>query len=245
MTGQNATWTKLASRAAAVAAAVAFCQGCGGAASLDAEDAAPPGTPADQGPIPDQFEAMLVTGTVCMPSQIQTGKPGDLVAPVYPVRFTTCLYRCVTFSPDVGVSIDSIWDCNSDCSVTLVPTAPLVRVAAEQGCDASQFVSPPAAECTNQTQDWMLHTPSRATESPPTYPTGLFRVTVPFMTLAQGQQYAARTNAGEAPSDVLKSLVGTQSYPTRQFDVNFDPAYPAVTSADQLVSADCHALPVP
>jgi hypothetical protein len=246
MTGKKATWTKLPSCAAAVAAAVVVGQGCGGAVgTLDGAGAGTGGTSADQGPIPDQFEATLVTGTLCMPSQIQTGRPGDTVSPQYPVRFTTCLYRCVTLSPDASTKMDSIWDCNSDCRVILVPIEHFVRVAGEQGCDASQFVSPPPAECTNQTLDWMIPTPGRGTGSSRTYPTGPFRVTVPFLTLAQSQQYAARTNAGEVAGDVLDQLVGTQSYPTREFFVNFDPSYPAVTSADQLGAGDCHALPAP
>ena len=244
MIGKKAPWTKLP-RCAAVAAAVVLGQGCGGTVStLDTEDAATP-TGTDQGPIPDQFEATFVTGTLCMPSQIQTGRSGDPVAPQYPVRFTTCLYRCVTFNPDVNVSIDSIWDCNSDCRVMLVPSALFVRVAGELDCNASQFVSPPPAECTNQTLDWMISAPSRGTGSSRTYPTGLFRAFVPFMTLAQGQQYAARTNAGEAARDVIKDLVGTQSYPIRLFDVSFDPSYTAVASADQLGSGECHAMPAP
>ncbi len=246
MTSKKATWAKLPSCAAA-AAAVAIGQGCGGTVSRldDTAGGGTGGTSADQGPIPDQFEAMLVTGTVCMPSQIQTGNDGDAVAPRYPVRFTSCLYRCVTFSPDATVSMVSIWDCNTDCRVLLVPTAHFTRVTGEQGCDASQFVSPPAAECTNQTLDFMISTPSRGTGTARTYPTGPFRVTVPFMTLAQGREYMARTDAGEAESAVLDDLVGAQSYPTREFYVSFDPSYPAVISADQLAAGECHALPVP
>lgn len=199
----------------------------------------------DEFPLPDEFDAAFVTGEVCLPTNIATGTTEADGAPAFPVRISTCVYRCVEIEPG-SVALRSAWVCSgAACEMTLLASAHVKRVGGDD-CDARDLPDPPASECTPQTFDFMM-TPPCCTDNGAgnEFRTGPFRVTVPYLDLDQGNAVVARINAGESPSQVITEEIGLQSYESRQFLVNFDPTNPVVDSHDALGPETCHAIAAP
>lgn len=200
-------------------------------------------SPVDTFPLPDEFDSAFVTGRVCMPEKVQTGTsaPG---APEYPVRFETCLYRCVTLEPGT-VTFRNHWAClGPACEMMLLLTAHVLRVDGQDDCDARDLVAPPTSECTPQTFDFTAEPPHTDMGTGDAYLTGNFRVSVPFLDLAQSQKVLAQVDAGISPIEAAKNA-GVEVGADRQFSVNFDPANPAVTTHSQLQPTDCHTIAPP
>lgn len=200
-------------------------------------------SPIDTFPLPDEFDSAFVTGRVCMPQNVHTGQsaPG---APEYPVRFETCLYRCVELQPGT-VTFRNHWAClGPACEMMLLLTAHVLRVDGQEDCDARDLVAPPASECTPHTFDFTAEPPHVDMGSGDTYLTGNFRVSVPFLDLAQSQKVLAQVDAGISPIEAAKNA-GVQAAADRQFNVNFDPVHPVLTTHDQLQATDCHTIAPP
>jgi hypothetical protein len=191
----------------------------------------------DKYPLPDEFDAAFVTGTVCMPSTIQAGS-------TFPVRMETCVYRCVEVDLDT-VRIRYIGGCQgAACQMQLLLTAHLRNVAGQEDCDARDLPNPPAAECTPQV--FPFKDVSALTAGDGSAISGVFVVTVPYLDYEQGNTLVSRLNNGEDALTVIPDVVGMQNYPQRQFPVTFDPAAPAVTlTAEQLGAETCHPIAAP
>jgi hypothetical protein len=199
--------------------------------------------PVDTFPLPDEFDSAFVTGRVCMPQNVQTGTtaPG---AAQYPVRFETCLYRCVEIEPGT-VAFRNHWAClGPACEMMLLLTARVLRVAGQQDCDARDLVAPSASECTAQTFEFTAEPPHVVMDGVDTYVPGNFRVSVPFLDLAQSQKVLAQVNSGVSPIEAAKNA-GVKVPADSQFNVNFDPAHALVTMHNQLQEADCHNIKAP
>jgi hypothetical protein len=191
----------------------------------------------DKYPLPDEFDAAFVTGTVCMPSPIQAGG-------TFPLRMETCLYRCVEVVPGT-VAFNYIGGCQgAACQMQLLLTAHLRKVAGQEDCDARDLPNPPAGECTPQVFPFDSVPTLQAGDGSPI--SGLFFVTVPYLDYEQGNTLVSRLNNGEDALTVIPDVVGMQNYPQRQFPVTFDPAAPAVTlTAAQLGAETCHPIAAP
>lgn len=183
---------------------------------------------ADSFPLPDEFDAAFPSGRVCVPKQIQNSSASS----TYPVRFEFCLYRCVTISPDTA-RLQTAWQCVGDqCNMVMLATAVAHKVPTESGCDANQLIDPPPGECTNTTIQFNATVPNLNGNAQ----SGNFLVSIPYLELEQGQRVVDRIQAGENAGQVLREEVGTQNYPSRQFQLNFDPAH---TTPGALSETDC------
>jgi hypothetical protein len=195
--------------------------------------------------IPDDFDAAFVTGTVCMPSQIGTGNAGDTQVPQYPLKFATCLYRCVSIDPGTQ-TVTVAWSGGGGAyQMVLLATVHLRRVTSESNCDGTKLPSPPTNECTNTSFEWMVGVPYTGSESSPTFLSGAFQVAVPYMSLEEGETLLSRVKGGEPPSQAVLEVLGPQNYPSRQFTVQVDPSFAQLASASDLSSSDCHTMAAP
>jgi hypothetical protein len=200
----------------------------------------------DTFPLPDEFDAAFVTGTVCMPSSVRTGTSQSGGAPEYPLRIETCAYRCIDVDRST-VSIRNHWVCLAgQCEMVLLATAHVLKASGQDDCDARDLPDPPSSQCTVERFEFTLSPPCCIDEgSGPEYLNGDVRVTVPYLDLDQGQRVVDRINQGESPSTVIEQEVGRQNYPSRQFIVNFDPGHPEVQTHDELGPETCHDIPAP
>ncbi|HEY5955523.1 MAG TPA: hypothetical protein VIV60_03175 [Polyangiaceae bacterium] len=195
--------------------------------------------------VPDEFDAPFVTGRVCMPSKVQTGTSGQTnPVPAFPLRIETCIYRCIAIQ---GSTVTYYSQCaGNQCMMTLLAYGHALRVPGEQNCDANELPAPDSSECTNETFDFTLEPPGCGNAGcDQQVPKGAFNVSVPYLDQQQGQDLLTRLNRGESLVDAARTVVGTQSYPSRQFVVNFDPSNPAVSGADALTDEDCHEIAQP
>jgi len=200
----------------------------------------------DTFPLPDEFDAAFVTGQVCMPTNLATGTSEAGGAPQFPIRFDTCLYRCINLDP--MTSVNSSWSCiGNQCQMVVLASGHARRVGGEEDCDARDLPDPPSGECIERSFPFMLSPPCCTTDAAGNnqYVTGDFQVIVPFLDLDQADEVVSRIKAGESPSVVVSDVVGNQNIPERQFVVNFDPSHPAVASSDDLGPGDCHSIPAP
>jgi len=191
---------------------------------------------ADSVPVPDVFDAAFATGRVCIPSQIATGGANTH----YPVRFEYNLYDCVDITPG-SVRILTVYQGQQ---MVMLATAELTKDAAiEQtlGCDARDLESPPAGRFTPTTQDFSVTLPNFGG----TPATGAFIITIPYLTLEEGQRVMDRIEMGEDPRLVIEQEVGVQNYPGRQISVNFSETATPIASAGDIPAADCHDVPLP
>jgi hypothetical protein len=196
----------------------------------------------DSVPVPDDFDAAFTTGRICIPSQIANASPTTS----YPVRFIYNLYDCVNVTPNTQ-DIVGVFTCPGQglpCQMVLLATAHLTKdTAVEQasGCDARDLESPPAGRFEEVTQDFNLGLPDFG--SGPV--SGPFVITIPYLTLDQGQTVIDRLAEGDDPYTVIQEEVGQQNYPSRQITVNFSATATPVTSAGDIPAADCHDIPLP
>ncbi len=196
----------------------------------------------DSVPVPDEFDAAFATGTFCIPSQIATASPTTH----YPVRFVYHLYDCANVTPGTQF-IRSFYTCPGaglPCQMVLLATAHLTKdTAVEQslGCDARNLQSPPAGRFEEVTQDFSVTLPNFG--SGPV--TGPFVVTIPYLTLEQGQRVVDRIEAGDDPYTVVSEEVGQQDYPARKISVNFSDTATPVADSSAIPAADCHDIPAP
>jgi hypothetical protein len=198
---------------------------------------------ADKFPLPDEFDSAFVTGRVCMPQKVQTGTSAPGAAD-YPIRFETCIYRCVELAPGT-VTFRNHWAClGPACEMMLLLTAHVLRVDGQDNCDARELVAPDASECTPQVFDFSAEPPHIDMGGGDMYLTGNFQVSVPFLDLAQSQKVLAQVDAGISPIEAARNA-GVEVGADRQFGVNFDPANPAVTTHSQLQASDCHTIAPP
>ncbi|HEY3236437.1 MAG TPA: hypothetical protein VGJ84_17090 [Polyangiaceae bacterium] len=195
----------------------------------------------DATPIPDQFDAPFIQGTVCAPTEANTGTGPDTNLWV-PFRFDTCLYRCVGMAPPQ--MLQYLWSCAGPlCQMTVLATTHMVRVKSEQGCDGRNLIDPPPGECTQT---------SVAFQVPPPFDTGqnqflanYFTVVIPYMSMAQAATLEDALRAMQPFDQALASVGPLQRYPQREFQMHFDPANPKLGDASLLTGADCHNIPLP
>lgn len=191
---------------------------------------------ADKFPLPDEFDAAFTTGEVCVPSDVKTGEGVDS----YPVRFDLCLYRCVTVDRSTA-KVRTVYRCSAgQCQMVMLVTAHAYTVDGEENCDARDLVDPPKGECSLESFEFNVSLPTINGEKS----TGDFLVSVPYLELEQGQNVVDRLAAGENAGVVVQEEVGTQNYPGRQFNLNFDPAHPP-RDATSLTAADCKPISAP
>ena len=88
-------------------------------------------------PVPDQFEAYFVAGTVCIPTNVATGTtgPGTMSSnnAGHPIRFDICRHRCITL--DRGTAyLEAPWQCPApgQCNMLLLAHARAYRVQADE-----------------------------------------------------------------------------------------------------------------
>jgi hypothetical protein len=188
-------------------------------------------------PVPNEFEAYFVAGTVCMPTNIATGTTGCRTAPGHPIRFDICRHRCITLDT---ARIDLPWQCTAgQCNMLLLAHAHATRVQSEQNCDGRELPSPPPGTCTPETYSFSDIDPACSTEG--NYVTGNMLTAVPFLTLPQAQQVSDRVNAGENVMTVAQQVAGPPPA-DHQWVVNYDVSNPVVSDPSALSGADCHAI---
>jgi len=196
----------------------------------------------DTVPVPAEFDAAFATGTVCIPSQIANASPTTH----YPVRFTYHLYDCVDVTPSTQF-IRTVYTCPGGglpCQMIMLATAHLTRdetVQSTVGCDARDLENPPAGRFTEVNQDFSVSLPNFGG----TPVSGPFLITIPYLTLDEGQRVIDRIDAGEDPATVVSEEVGPQNYPARQITVNFSETATPVATAAEIPASDCHSIPVP
>jgi len=184
----------------------------------------------DAFPLPDTFDATFPTGTVCAPT--------NLGGATFSVRFDTCVYRCVAVDINTA-SVQYYTTClGTQCEMVLLASAVAHRVEGELGCDARNLENPPAGECTMQSFEFNgINTPG--TE-------GTYRVSIPYLTLDQGEELLERLDAmQEEPRVIIEDVVGFQMHPSRQFQINIAASNPASPTATELTGADCHTIAAP
>jgi hypothetical protein len=192
----------------------------------------------DKYPLPDEFDAAFVTGKVCTPGTSRAGAD-------YPIRFETCVYRCVEVDTSQQVQLNSFSLCSgAACQMQLLLTAHLKKVAGQADCDARDLANPPASECTPQQFNFDTMAFPKSIDNTPM--AGVFLVKVPYLDYEQGNRLVSRLKKGESPDVVIQDVVGVQDYPQRQFQVVFDPLAPASTlKASELGPETCHAIAAP
>jgi hypothetical protein len=196
----------------------------------------------DNVPVPAEFDAAFATGTVCIPSQIANASPTTH----YPVRFTYNLYDCANVTTG-SQQIRSFFTCPGGglpCQMVLLATAHLTKDATVEqtlGCDARNLENPPAGRFEQVIQDFSVSLPNFG--SGPV--SGPFLITIPYLTLDQGQELVDRLDAGEDPTIVIPDVVGNQNYPARQITVTFSETATPVGSAAEIPATDCHTISVP
>jgi hypothetical protein len=196
--------------------------------------------------VPKEFDAAFVTGEICLPSNIATGTSEQGGAPEFPIRIETCVYRCVKVDRST-VNWHYAWRCQGDaCYMALLITGHVTRIDAEKRCDARDLPDPPKSECKNEVFEYMIDPPCCMGEGDEAgYVADTFVVTVPYLTLEEGEEVIGRINDGEPVTEAAAGVVGNQSYPARQFTVNFDPSHPVISSHDALGEDTCHHIPAP
>ena len=203
----------------------------------------------DKFPLPDKFDAALVTGEVCLPSNIATGTTEEDDAPLYPVRIETCVYRCVEVNRET-VNWHYGWICQEPlgCQMVLLIMGEVNRVKGEKDCDARDLPDPPKSECKKEVFEFMIDPPCCLDpngDDVNDYVAGDMVITVPYLTFEDGKEAGERFDAEESAFDIAMDVVGIQNYPERRFTFNFDPDNPVLTSPDELDSGDCHHIPAP
>jgi len=192
-------------------------------------------------PVPNEFDAYFVAGTVCMPTNAATGTGGCGTAPSHPIRFDICRHRCITLDRTTA-RVTAPWQCAAgQCNMLLLAYARAHRVQAEQNCDGRELPSPPPGTCTPETFSFSLGPPCPDGGD---YVTGAMMTAVPFMTLPQAQEVSDRVAAGENVLTVVPQVAGPPPA-SHQWVVNYDPSNPVVSDAAALGGADCHAIPAP
>lgn len=186
-------------------------------------------------PIPDHFKAAFATGRICVPSQ--NGNP--TVGTTFPIRLELCRYRCITLDPGT-VTLHDPWRCvGSACQMAMLVTAGASRVTTEPDCDGRDLENPPTSECVPETYTFAAEVP-KADGMPLS---GIFQVTVPYLTLEQADRVLNRLSDPNADTlEVLTQEVGVQNYPNRQFTLQFDPSAAVSTAATE---ADCKSITLP
>jgi hypothetical protein len=197
---------------------------------------------ADTVPVPDVFDAAFATGRFCIPSTIATGGANTQ----YPVRFVYNLYDCVNITPGT-VRILTVFQ---GPSMVMLATAELTKdeaVEAAVGCDARDLENPPAGRFETITQDFNVSVP-QFTDG--TFATGPFQLTIPYLTLEEGQRLMDRLEAAQGDpnaniADIVAEEVGPQMYPGRQFNITFSETATPVANHDAIAESDCHDVPLP
>jgi hypothetical protein len=192
-------------------------------------------------PVPNEFDAYFVAGTVCMPTNVATGttSPG---APAYPIRFDICRHRCITLDRTTAY-LEAPWQCAAgQCNMLLLAHAHAYRVQSEQNCDGRELPSPPPGSCTPETFAFTIDPPCCMSGS--NYLTGNVVTAVPFMTLDQAQQVSDRVGKGESVQTVVQQVAGPPPA-NHQWVVNYDPGNAVVSDAAALGGADCHVISAP
>jgi hypothetical protein len=193
-------------------------------------------------PVPNEFDAYFVAGTVCMPTNVATGTDSAVTAPGFPLRFDICLHRCITLDPGPAYLV-APWVCNNgQCNMLLLAHAHAHRVPTEQNCDGRELPSPPPGACTAETFPFTNMPPPCCMGS--NYLTGNVVTAVPFMTLDQAQQVSDRVAKGEDIMTVVKAVAAPPPA-DHQWVVNYDQSNPVVSDPMALAGADCHVISAP
>jgi hypothetical protein len=194
-------------------------------------------------PVPDEFDAYFVAGTVCMPTNVATGTTGPKNAPGYPIRFDICRHRCITLDRTTAY-LEAPWQCAAgQCNMLLLAHAHAYRVKTETNCDGRELPSPPAGSCTPESFSFTGMDPPCCMNASD-YVTGNMLTAVPFMTLQQAQQVTDRVNKGENVQTVVQQVAGPPPA-DHQWVVNYSQSNPVVSDAATLGGADCHAISAP
>jgi hypothetical protein len=188
----------------------------------------------DPVPLPSEFDLVFTAGRICIPSQVATG-PGSIS---YPVRLELCAYRCVVLD---GPMVRTMWSAESTIPATLVvlASAHATRVSSELDCDACQLADPPANECVPQTYSWQVAIPTYLG----TPAVGPYVVSLPYLSLQEGQVLLDRLEAGEDPHVAIPEEAGVQNDPERQFVITFDATAAPVADPASIADSDCHDIP--
>jgi hypothetical protein len=194
-------------------------------------------------PVPNEFDAYFVAGTVCMPTNVATGTTGPRTTTGFPLRFDICRHRCITL--DRGTAyLEAPWQCAAgQCNMLLLARARAYRVQAEQNCDGRELPDPPAGACTPETFSFSNMDPPCCMNGSD-YLTGNVVTAVPFMTLDQAQKVSDRVAAGENVLTVLPQVAGPPPA-DHQWVVNYDQSHPVVSDPAALGGTDCHAIRAP
>jgi hypothetical protein len=193
-------------------------------------------------PIPDEFDAAFVTGTVCTPADAHNGAEGEdpEAVPGNPVTFETCLYRCLKIEQG-SVYFRWYWQCSgSNCTLVPMITAHILKVDNESDCDGRYIEDPPDDECYPEKYGFdygPIH-------SDGDFRTGDFTIMLPYLDMDAAERVLDSIDSGQSTKEALEPEIAHQHYPERQFVVNFSPDHPAITE-DDLTSADCHDIPAP
>jgi hypothetical protein len=193
-------------------------------------------------PIPDEFDAAFVKGTVCTPADAHAGAEGEdpETVPGNPITFETCLYRCLKI--ELG-SVYFRWYAQwsgSSCQIVPLITAYILKVDNESDCDGRYIEDPPDDECYPEQYSF---------DYGPVHDDGEFRtgdctIVLPHLDMDAAERVLDAIDAGQSTKEALKPEFEHQNYPERQFVVNLSPDHPAITE-DDLTSADCHDIPAP
>jgi hypothetical protein len=220
-------------------------------------------------PIPDEFDAAFVQGTVCMPRDAHTGDgvvdasmpctvdedcAADLecrgkneddskycTEPGVPITFDTCIYRCVKLEP-ATVEFRWFWSCaGGQCTIVPLLTAHVVRVENESDCDGRWLEDPPDDECFDEHFAFGMTPPVNEDDE---WVHATYTVDLPYLDMDAAERVLDRLEAGDSTSDALEPEIANVRYPERQFDVTFAPGNP-IADETSLSGADCTEIPAP
>ncbi len=193
-------------------------------------------------PIPDEFEATIVGGTVCTPSKAISGdndNPDSEADLSIPITYDICLYDCLKIE---STSFRWYWQCaGGQCSIVPLVTANVVKVENAEGCDGRLIEDPPADQCRNESFSFS-YSPPQSKEGE--YQHGDFTMVIPYLTIESAQRVKEAMDDGAGTREAIEPEIGQQYYPERQWLVNFSPDNPVVAE-DDLTEMDCHSLPAP
>jgi hypothetical protein len=194
-------------------------------------------------PVPDEFDAYFVAGTVCMPTNVATGTTNSPSTPGFPIRFDICRHRCITLDRATAY-LEAPWQCAAgQCNMLLLAHAHAYRVKTEQNCDGRELPSPPPGACTPETFAFS-NMPPPCCMNDSSYLTGNVVTVVPFMTLDQAQQVSDSVAKGENVQTAVQRVAGPPPA-DHQWVVNYDPGNAVVSDPMALGGADCHVISAP
>jgi hypothetical protein len=193
-------------------------------------------------PIPDEFDAAFVMGTVCTPAEAHNGAEGEdaETVPGVPITFETCLYRCLKIETG-SVHFRWYWQCGGgQCTIAPLVTAHVLKVENEDDCDGRHIEDPPDDECRPEKYSFDYG----PVHSDGEFRTGDFSVILPYLDMDAARRVLEAIDGGQSTREAVEAETAHQYYPERQWIVNLSPDHP-VRSLEDLGPGDCHEIPAP